>query len=96
MDDDTLARRLCLAALELQAGNAAMWISVGRIAERLGIDDMPAIDRAINHARLAGWLSVGGMPPISVLPKHGRLRDITAPKRPGSFIGSAKRTRDSQ
>lgn len=79
--DDTLARRVVLAALELQAGRDNMWIGVGRLAERLGGVDQAALDRAIDEARLAGWLSVGGTPPISVLPKHGRLREILGPKQ---------------
>lgn len=78
---DRLARRVALAALELQAGRESMWIAVGPIAERMGVPVDEALDRAIAYAHRAGWLSVGGVPPISVLPKHGRLREITGTRR---------------
>lgn len=72
---DTLARRMVLATLELQSGRPSMWIAVGSIAERLGVpaDDL---DAAIAYAHRAGWVSVGGSPPLSVLPKIARLREI--------------------
>jgi hypothetical protein len=80
MADDRLARRVVLAALELQAGRDSMWIAVGAIAERIGVEGAE-LDAAITRARLAGWLSVGGVPPISVLPKQGRLREMTGTEK---------------
>jgi hypothetical protein len=67
---DALAVELCQAIRDVRQDHEA-WISLDRVQDRLGIENLRAVDAAVAYAAAKGWLAIGGAPAHSVLLNQG-------------------------
>lgn len=63
---DVLAARVCQAARDARKEHQA-WVDIDHIRDRLGVEDLRTVDAAVAFASAKGWLSIGGIPPHSVI-----------------------------
>lgn len=54
------ARRIVKEAYEYTGGRPRMWVSVDRVAQRLRIDDIAALEAALIVAEANGWIVTEG------------------------------------
>jgi len=67
---DSLAVRVCQTIRDVRRDDEA-WISLYRVQDRLGIENLNTVDAAIAFAAAKGWLAIGGAPAHSVLLNQG-------------------------
>jgi hypothetical protein len=63
---DVLAVEVCRTIRDVRQDHQA-WISLDRLQDRLGIENLNAVDAAVAFAAAKGWLAIGGAPAHSVL-----------------------------
>jgi hypothetical protein len=63
---DALAVRVCHAIRDVRKDNLS-WVSIDRLRQRLGIEDLRLLDAAVAFASAKRWLSIGGTPAHSVI-----------------------------
>lgn len=63
---DTLAVRVCRAIRDVRQDHQS-WISIDRVQDRLGVEDLSTVNAAIAFAAAKGWVEIGGNPSHSVL-----------------------------
>jgi len=66
---DSLAVRVCRTIRDVRQDHEA-WISLHRVQDRLGIENLSTVDAAVAFAAAKGWLAIGGAPAHSVLLKQ--------------------------
>ena len=67
---NSLAVRVCQTIRDVRRDDEA-WISLYRVQDRLGIENLNTVDAAIAFAAAKGWLAIGGQPAHSVLLNRG-------------------------
>jgi hypothetical protein len=70
IDIDSLAVRVCQTIRDVRRDDEA-WISLYRVQDRLGIENLCTVDAAVAFAAAKGWLAIGGQPAHSVLLNRG-------------------------
>jgi hypothetical protein len=67
---DVLAIQVCQAIRDVRQEHQA-WISLDRVQDHLGIENLNTLDAAVAFAAAKGWLAIGGAPSHSVLLNRG-------------------------
>jgi len=63
---DSLAVRVCQTIRDVRRDDEA-WISLYRVEDRLGVENLRTVDAAVAFAAAKGWLAIVGAPAHSVL-----------------------------
>lgn len=67
---DALAVRVCQAIRDVRLDHQS-WISIDRVHDCLGLENLRTVDAAVAFAKAKGWLAINGAPAHSVLLKQG-------------------------
>jgi len=63
---DALAVRICRTIRDMCRDDRT-WINLDQLHQRVGLDNLRALDAAVAFAAAKGWLLIGGRPVQSVL-----------------------------